>query len=330
MFLMPEPSAPTPTETNITVPVAPEISAEPCQPTLHPPAAPTQSQPLPRTSTVPSCPHPPPPPPPPPPPQLPAYNQDVSQWNCSPQQRIWMKMELVSMGLWPGSVPVRNPLKMVSLWRGPPQPELIDSVDDLPCAKYFQLHPFFIWKPENDNLMGRLRNNYTLPCIDGCAQPQIASAGVGRPRVIVGITGQYYLLSSRLCCKVCRKRWYADNPSWLEKLPKRFTNLLPAVLTYKKAICKSVLDELRRTGKSPTDMAKQITEMMQLKYERADLAYLLSCKNIMDGEEGKYDQKTITQFLRQLSPFGEYGDSDGWNGISVSAHYLTDCLLCVC
>ncbi|KAJ4939015.1 hypothetical protein JOQ06_028478 [Pogonophryne albipinna] len=275
MFLMPEPSAPTPTETNITVP-------------------------------------------------------GVYMFGSLPLQRIWMKMELQSMGLWPGSVPVRNPLKMVSLWRGPPQPELIDSVYDFPCAKYFQLHPFFIWKPENDNLMGRVRNNYTLPCIDGCAQPQIASAGVGRPRVIVGTTGQYYLLSSRLCCKVCWKRWYADNPSWLEKLPKRFTNLLPAVLTYKKAICKSVLDELRRSGKSPTDMAKQITELMHLKYERADLAYLLSCKNIMDGEEGKYDQRTITQFLRQETkpaPFGEYGDSDGWNGISVSAHYLTDCLL---
>ncbi|KAJ4921767.1 hypothetical protein JOQ06_025935 [Pogonophryne albipinna] len=207
-------------------------------------------QPLPRPSTVPSC---------PPPPQLPAYNQDVSHWNCSQQQRTWMETELESMGLWPGSVPVRNPLKMLSLWRGPPQPELIDSVYDFPCAKYFQLHPFFIWKPENDNLMGRLRNNYTLPCIDGCAQPQIASAGVGRPRVIVGTTGQYYLLSSRLCCKVCRKRWYADNPSLLENLPKRLTNLLPAVLTYKKAIYKLVLDELWRSGKSPTDMAKQIT-----------------------------------------------------------------------
>ncbi|XP_034007529.1 uncharacterized protein LOC117499252 isoform X2 [Trematomus bernacchii] len=317
MFLMPEPSAPTPTETNITVPVAPEISPEHCQPTLHPQ---TQSQPLPRPSSVPSC----------PPPQLPVYDQDVSQWNCSPQQRTWMKTELESMGLLPGSVPVPNPLKMVSLWRGPPQPELIDSVYDFPCAKYFQLHPFFIWKPENDNLMGRLRNNYTLPCIDGCAQPQIASAGVGRPRVIVGITGQYYLLSSRLCCKVCRKRWYADNPSWLEKLPKRFTNLLPAVLTYKKAICKSVLYVLQRTRKSPTDMAKQITELMHLKYERADLAYLLSCKNIMNGEEGKYDQRTISQSLRQETkpaPFGEYGDTDGWNGISVSAQYLTDCLL---
>ncbi|XP_039655135.1 uncharacterized protein LOC120558231 [Perca fluviatilis] len=240
-----------------------------------------------------------------------------------------MKTELESMGLWPGSIPVRNPMKMVSLWRFPPQPELIDSISDLPSPKYFQLHPFFIWKPEND-LMARLRNDDTLPCIEGCAQAQVASAGVGRPRVIVGITGQYYLFSSRLCCKVCRKRWYADNPLWLEKLPKRFTNLLPAILTYKKAICKSVMDELRRTGNSPTDMAKQIMETMHLKYERAHLAFLLTCQNIMDGEAGKYDLRTITQFIRQETkpaPFGEYGDSDGWNRISVSAHYLTDCLL---
>ncbi|KAK5887100.1 hypothetical protein CesoFtcFv8_015735 [Champsocephalus esox] len=36
VFLMPEPSAPTPTQTHITVPAAPEISAEPCRPTLRP------------------------------------------------------------------------------------------------------------------------------------------------------------------------------------------------------------------------------------------------------------------------------------------------------
>ncbi|XP_067464800.1 uncharacterized protein [Thunnus thynnus] len=321
MFLMPETAGSLPTETTVTVPetllCSPERSAVPPQPPLPLPAAQrAQSQP----STVPTC----------PPLQLPGYDHDVSQWNCSQQQRIWMKTELESMGLWPGSIPVSNPMKMVSLWRFPPQPELIDSISDLPSPKYFQLHPFFIWKPENDSLMGRLRNNDTLPCIDGCVRPQVVSAGIGRPRVIVGVTGQYYLLSSRLCCKVCRKRWYADNPLWLENLPKRYTNLLPAILTYKKAICKSVMDELRRTGNSPTDMANQIMEMMHLKYERANLAYLLSCQNIMDGEAGKYDQRTITQFLRQETkpaPFGEYGDSDGWNGISVSAHYLTDCLL---
>lgn len=129
-------------------------------------------------------------------------------------------------------------------------------------------------------------------------------------------------MSSRLCCKVCKKRWYADNLLWPEKLPKRFTNQ-PAVQTYKKALCKSVVDELRRTGNSPTDMTKQIIEMMHVKFERAHLAYLLSWA-------GKSDQRTITQFLWQETKpasFGQYGDSDGGNGISVSSHYLTDCLL---
>ncbi|XP_058242028.1 uncharacterized protein LOC131350985 [Hemibagrus wyckioides] len=228
-----------------------------------------------------------------------------------------MKTELESMGLWPGSSPLSNPLKTVSLWRLPPQPELIDTISDLPSPKYFQLHPFFIWKPENDTLMARLRNTYALPCIEGCRQTQVTSAGVVRPRVIVGITGQYYLFSSRLCCKVCKKRWYADNPQWLEMLPKRFTNVLPAVLTYKKGICKSPLDELRRTGKSPTDMANQVMEMMHLKYERANLAYLLTCQSVLDSEAGKYGQKIITGFIRketEPAPFGEYGDADGWNG----------------
>lgn len=112
-------------------------------------------------------------------------------------------------------------------------------------------------------------------------------------------------------------------------LPKRLTNVLPAVLTYKKAICKSLLDELRRTGKSPTDMAHQVMEMMHLKYERANSAYLLTFQIVLDSEAGKCGQKSIG-FIRketQPAPFGECGDADGWNGLCVSAHYLTDCLL---
>ncbi|GAA6085631.1 uncharacterized protein LOC113648052 isoform X1 [Tachysurus ichikawai] len=215
-----------------------------------------------------------------------------------------MKTELESMGLWPGSPPVSNPMKTVSLWRLPPQPELIDSISDLPSPKYFQLHPFFIWKPENDTLVARLRNIYALPCIDGCRQTKVTSAGIGRPRVFVGITGHYYLFSSRLCCKVCKKTM--------------------------KAIYKSQLDELRRTGKSPMDMANQLMKMMHLKYERANLAYLLTFQSVLDSEAEKYGQKSITSFMRketQPAPFGDYDDVDGWNGLCVSAHYLTDCLL---
>ncbi|XP_059906708.1 uncharacterized protein LOC132456379 [Gadus macrocephalus] len=176
--------------------------------------------------------------------------------------------------------------------------------------------------------MERVRNNFVLPCLHGCPNPQVASSGVGRPRVIIGTSGQYYLFASRLTCKACKRYWHADKPQWLEMLPKRFNNIVPAFLTHKKAICKSVMDELRRSGRSPEDMTKQLTEAVHLKYERAHLAYLLSVQNIRDAEEGAYGQKTITGHLRQAdtpASFGGYSDADGWRGVSLSSHYLVNC-----
>ncbi|XP_030578734.1 uncharacterized protein LOC115775342 isoform X2 [Archocentrus centrarchus] len=222
------------------------------------------------------------------------YEHELSTWNCSQHQKLWMKTELQDLGLWPGSRPVRNPGNTISLWRLPPQPELIDTVAELPSPNFFQLHPFFLWKPES-SIMARLRNNYTLPCLRACALPRVVSAGVGRPRVIVGTSGQYYILSSRLCCRACRRNWFADNPRWLEKLPNRFTNLLPAFLTYKKAICKSVMDELRRTGKPPADMANQVNELMHLKFRRAHLAYLHAIESVWDSVNKLFFTRTSTQ-----------------------------------
>lgn len=178
--------------------------------------------------------------------------------------------------------------------------------------------------------MERLRNNYILPCLNSCKNPNVVSSGVGRPRVILGTTGQFYILASRLCCKACKRYWFADKPQWLDMLPQQFKNILPAFLTHKKAICKTVMDELRRSGKSPNDMANQLSEVLHLKFERAHLAYLLSVQNVRDAEAGLYGQKTITGALRKdntPAPFGDYGDTDGWHGVSVSAHYLVECLL---
>ncbi|TWW62862.1 hypothetical protein D4764_04G0015090 [Takifugu flavidus] len=209
------------------------------------------------------------------------------------------------------------------------QPELLDMVAELPSPNFFQLHPFFIWKPES-HIMVRLRNNDILPCLHSCPRPQVVSAGVGRPPVIVSVRGQYLIFSSRLCCKACRRNWSADTPPWVEKLPVRFTNLLPAFLTYKKAACKSVMDELRRSGKSPTDMANQVNELMHLKYERAHLAYLHAVQNVREAEAGAYGQRTIGQYVRMEDrprAFGPYEDQEGWGGVSVSGFYLTDCLL---
>ncbi|TWW54600.1 hypothetical protein D4764_0132030 [Takifugu flavidus] len=253
----------------------------------------------------------------------------LSIHNCSQHQKLWMRTELQQLGLWPGSRPVYNPGNAISPWRLPPQPELLDMVAELPSPNFFQLHPFFIWKPES-HITVRLRNNDILPCLHSCPRPQVVSAGVGRPPVIVSVRGQYFIFSSRLCCKACRRNWSADNPPWVEKLPVRFTNLLPAFLTYKKAACKSVMDELRRSGKSPTDMANQVNELMHLKYERAHLAYLHAVQNVREAEAGAYGQRTIGQYVRMEDrprAFGPYEDQEGWGGVSVSGFYLTDCLL---
>ncbi|XP_056605055.1 uncharacterized protein LOC130421276 [Triplophysa dalaica] len=71
-------------------------------------------------------------------------------------------------------------------------------------------------------------------------------------------------------------------------------------------------------------------EVLRLKYERAHLAYLLSVHNVRDAEAGLYGQKTITGALRKddtPAPFGGYEDTYGWHVVSVTAHYLVECLL---
>ncbi|XP_056291040.1 uncharacterized protein LOC130206854 isoform X2 [Pseudoliparis swirei] len=107
----------------------------------------------------------------------------IRMWlSGSQQQRLWMKAELEGLGLWPGSRPVRHLMNRPSLWRHPPQAELIDSISDLPSPKYFQLHPFFIWKPEH-----ALMERGLLCCLQGPAGWSSGAALVGLLEDLRGI-----------------------------------------------------------------------------------------------------------------------------------------------
>ncbi|KAK9976756.1 hypothetical protein ABG768_021959 [Culter alburnus] len=73
------------------------------------------------------------------------------------------------------------------------------------------------------------------------------------------------------------------------------------------------MDELRRTGKSPNDMANQLNEALHLR---------MCWMGIVDFMVSRALRATNTP-----APFGEYGDVVGWCGVTVSAHYLVDCLI---
>ncbi|KAI9531923.1 hypothetical protein NQZ68_036729 [Dissostichus eleginoides] len=107
--------------------------------------------------------------------------------------------------------------------------------------------------------------------------------------------------------QACKKYWQDVKPQWLEKLPKRFSKTEQAFLTLKKTVCKSVLDEMRRTGRSPEDISK----------------------NVRDVKAGVYCQETITGYLRKAdtpAPFGGKAEAHGWCGVSHYSHYLEELL----
>ncbi|KAL7388403.1 hypothetical protein ABVT39_013076 [Epinephelus coioides] len=57
---------------------------------------------------------------------VPGHDQDVAQWNCSQQQKIWMKTEMEALGLWPGSRPCSAEVSKSQ------QPLIPASATDLP------------------------------------------------------------------------------------------------------------------------------------------------------------------------------------------------------
>ncbi|KAJ8050031.1 hypothetical protein HOLleu_03056 [Holothuria leucospilota] len=204
---------------------------------------------------------------------------------ASPAQEKWMWMELKKLGLLPGTVEYMQQSRWLGqpLWRTPPPGELqIRKPHELPTPDSFWIHPMFVWCPEVT--FKHLLGSNGLPCITPDCNGQAEKRGLGRPRVVVGTgggstgmpnTGQYYILTSTLHCKKCKcSPWAADQPAYLKMLPQSMQNLFPAVMTYRKAVCKSLVDQLRRSGRSPGDMAKEIQELLQLRYEREHNQYL--------------------------------------------------------
>ena len=250
----------------------------------------------------------------------------------SPSQERWMKSEIRKLGLLPGTPEYNQPFRWERkpLWRTPSPAELQHrNLNELPRPDAFWVHPMFLWCSE---IMCRgIVGQGGLPCItQGCSgSPQ--KKGLGRPRVVVGSGGDsYYLLASTLSCKKCRcSPWSADNPLYLVALlPQLLQNLFPAYITYRKAICRSLVEKMRRCGRSPADVANEVKELQQLRFERANMQYLLLLKQVRDEAKCRstLDAALGLDATSQSIPFGSYSCLHGYRGVAVSEKFMVGIL----
>ena len=245
-------------------------------------------------------------------------------WNCSEAQKGWIMGELNELGLYPGtaSYNVSQCWEGKSLWRYPPPAELHKrKPTSLPTPYKFQIHPMCIWSPETLSSVCPV-----LPCLSEKCKGSAKRKGLGRPCVVVGGDGgQYYIFATELKCNSCdHSTWYSDNPEFISRLPEVLQSMLPTYITYRKAVDWKIVDKIRRTGRSPADVANEINELSYLQYERAHLKYLLVIQSIREHvKKGSSVDKFVGFDDEQPSvSFGGFQDVNGWNGVLVSSEFI--------
>ena len=185
----------------------------------------------------------------------------------------------------------------------------------------------FIWSPET--LCSSVCP--VLPCLSEKCKGSAKRKGLGRPCVVVGGDGgQYYIFATELKCNSCdHSTWYSDNPEFISRLPEVLQSMLPAYITYRKAVDWKIVDKIRRTGRSPADVANEINELSYLQYERAHLKYLLVIQSIREQvKKGSSVDKFVGFDDEQPSvSFGGFHDVNGWNGVLVSSEFISSCLV---
>ena len=274
------------------------------------------------------------------PPTLSSEERSKLKWShiVSPSQESWMRSELRTMGLHPGTPEYRDASRWEgqSLWRTPPLGELQKrSPNELPRPDAFWIHPMFVWAPEL--MFKHLLGVNGLPCKRPDCSGSAERKGIGRPRVVVGSgggysgmpdTGQYYIFASELYCKKCKcSPWQADLPAYLCMLPEWLQNIFPAHVAYNKAVCKQLVDKIRRSGRSCADIANEVKDLLQARYERAHQQYLLMVQHVKKSANSNLDTTVGFDVEEESTPFGSYSCLHGWRGVNVSEQFVADILI---
>ncbi|CAL8292404.1 unnamed protein product [Arctogadus glacialis] len=141
------------------------------------------------------------------------------------------------------------------MWWYPPQQSLTSSA--IPAMEQFFGHPLFLWMPRK---LWRVR--LLCPHQD-CGKAELTSAGLHqRVRLVVGVSGSYYLVAEYLACKSCKMKVISWSHNIVSQLDIGHRLHFPCLLTYKLGCDMQVVRMMRQRGlgNSSSQLQKQLEE----------------------------------------------------------------------
>ena len=178
------------------------------------------------------------------------------------------------------------------------------KIGELPKPDPFWVHPIFLWFPEK--MLTNLTSKDLLPCIDAVIDEEenekrkvkkkpctghAKTKRMGNLRAVIGSggggtgmphTGQNYVVSSNLICSKCDREFNSSNPRYLSQLPEIIQSIFPAYVTFNKAICKKVVDEIMTGSRSPSAITNDLNSIINSRYELHHKQYLQLTRHYKD------------------------------------------------
>jgi len=181
---------------------------------------------------------------------------------------------------------------------------------------------FFVWLPHC--LLGD-----RIPCPDCKASGRRTPKGqciflqklgwAERPRRVVDIDKCIYIIGYRYRCghSACGRTYRSWSPAILNVLPRSLSNQFSFRLTYRSGLTNTLTGLLReafRCGVGPQSFKSMIESLHYRRYDDLHLQYL---EMLSDRKLG-----SMSSLLPKVTPFGAFGDRNGYAGFVPSAQYF--------
>jgi hypothetical protein len=136
---------------------------------------------------------------------------------------------------------------------------------------------------------------------------------------VVNVNKCIYIIGYRYRCgnRLCGHTYRSWSPTILDVLPTSLSSQFTFKLTYRSGLSNALAGLLReafRCGMGPQSFMSMVQSLHYHRYDQLHLQYL---EMLSDRKKGNQ-----SSFLAKVTPFGAFGDRDGYTGFVPSAQYF--------